>query len=158
MARAMAKRGEIREVAVASDRFDTGGVGRWEWKGWAIADGKNGTIDLTGRVRVGYSPSASNEYGRIGARGGQEKVTLDTDQMPRHNHGSVQGNTLPEGRYGLVRKSTQGDNRTVASTDPGDSGIEPDLTASPIPLPTDGGGQPHENRMPFVVVLTIQRI
>lgn len=158
LARATAKIGEIRDVATYKPSFHPSGLGRWEWKGWAICDGRNGTIDLTGRVRVGYGIDAADDYGSVGKTGGKEKVTLSEAQMPRHNHGSGSGSTLAQGEYGLIRKSKSGENKTVANTDPGASGVEPDVTAPPIPLETAGGGQPHENRMPYRVVLTVQRI
>lgn len=157
--RAVTRIGEIRDVAIDQvARFDTQtGLGKWEWKGYAIADGRNGTLDLRGRVRVGKDPENA-EYERVGQTGGQERVQLKEPEMPRHRHGSPVGSTLPAGEFGLVKKSVSGQNKTVANTDPGASGIEPDVTEAPIPIPDSGGDQAHENRPPFAVTFTVQRI
>jgi hypothetical protein len=157
--RAISKVGELKDIAVLSDRFDqVTGLGRWEWKGWAVCDGQAGRLDLAGRVRVGHS-QATGDYNRVGATGGQEKVTLSLDEMPRHNHSSsgTSGSVRP-GDYGLIRKSMQGENITNSGTDAGFSGTAPDVEAEPQPIPVQGAGQAHENRMPYLVVLTVQRI
>lgn len=49
--------------------------------GWALCDGTNGTPDLRDRFVLG----AGSKYG-VGAKGGEEAVTLTVDQMPKHDH------------------------------------------------------------------------
>ena len=52
--------------------------------GWAICDGKNGTPDLKGKFIYG-----SGNGNVVGNKGGKDKVTLTTPEMPRHNHGAA---------------------------------------------------------------------
>jgi microcystin-dependent protein len=150
--------GELKDIAVLSDRFDqVTGLGRWEWKGWGLCDGQAGRLNLAGRVRVGRS-KAAGDYNRIGDTGGVEEVAISIDQMPRHNHSGSKTNPLGPGEFGLIRKSKQGDNLTNSGTDSGLSGTSPDVETEPIGIPREGGGKPHENRMPYLVVLTVQRV
>ena len=65
--------------------------------GWAICDGKNGTPDLKGKFIYG-----SGNGNVVGNKGGKDKVTLTTPEMPRHNHGASGShvhNTLRFGSY-----------------------------------------------------------
>ncbi len=64
--------------------FDENGKGFDEMTGWYLCDGRNGAPDLRGRVANGRHPEWS-EY-RIGNQGGNDHVTLSTDQMPHHTH------------------------------------------------------------------------
>lgn len=52
--RNQAKDGEIvwvdSDINDITDRFDGTGLGKWEWEGWAIANGNNGTTDRTGAI------------------------------------------------------------------------------------------------------------
>lgn len=157
LARATAKKGEIRDVATYDVAWGQNGLGKWKWKGWALADGRNGTMDLQGRVRVGRQAD-HDEYDRIGRNGGKEEVTLRESEMPPHRHGSGPGDEPAQGGFGLIRRSRSGEDNTLSTSDVGGSGVEPDLHTTPKALEPSGGGEPHENRMPFSVVLTIQRI
>jgi microcystin-dependent protein len=158
ISRATSKVGELKDIAVLSDRFDqVTGLGRWEWKGWGLCDGQAGRLNLAGRVRVGRS-KAAGDYNRVGDTGGVEEVAISIDQMPRHNHTRSKTDPLGPGEFGLIRKSKQGDNLTNSGTDSGLSGTSPDVETEPIGIPREGGGKPHENRMPYLVVLTVQRI
>lgn len=49
--------------------------------GWRICNGQYGTPDLRGRFILGESSSK-----RFNSRGGEERVRLTINQMPRHNH------------------------------------------------------------------------
>jgi hypothetical protein len=50
----MAPQGQIiwvdDDINDISDRFDGSGLGKWEWDGWAIANGNNGTTDRTSAI------------------------------------------------------------------------------------------------------------
>ncbi|MEO0628641.1 MAG: hypothetical protein AAFY91_16715, partial [Bacteroidota bacterium] len=166
LARALTKPGEIKDIAVLSDRFDPAtGLGKWEWLGFALCDSRNNTLDLRGRMRLGHDPRITDPgngiwdaaYNSPGNTGGQKDVTLSMDEMPSHNH-TGHGSAVPAGEFGLIRKSQASENVTVQTTDPSSSGSEPDLTTEPGVIPNQGGGEAHENRPPFVVVVTVQRI
>jgi microcystin-dependent protein len=49
--------------------------------GWAICDGNNGTVDMSGRFPSGVSDEAS-----IGTGGGADSLVLATSQLPAHTH------------------------------------------------------------------------
>lgn len=84
----------------------------------------------------------------LGASGGQEAVTLSTNQIPSHTHtlvatselsnASVPGNAVPaaKGRGGVDRYAPAG---SAAVMDPG--------TVAP-----NSGSQPHPNMQPFQVL------
>lgn len=130
------------------------GLGKWEYKGWALCDGSNGTVDLRGRFLTGYHPG-DTDYDTVGETGGSKTHILTVNEMPSHRH---TGATIAAGEYGLVKKSEVGQNVTSAATDTSGSGSEPDIIASPGPIPLEGGGAGHENRPPYKVVVYIQKI
>jgi len=52
-----------------------------DWVGWCISDGQNATINMSGRVALGWKFEDS-KYGVIGTLGGSETHTLTTDELP----------------------------------------------------------------------------
>ena len=50
--------------------------------GWVLCDGQNGAPDLRNRFIVGAGSSYS-----VGATGGSDTVSLNTNQIPAHSHG-----------------------------------------------------------------------
>ena len=132
--------------------------------GWALCDGQhlpiseNGVLfqligttyggdgqqtfampDLRGRVPVHQGNGLT-----IGAKHGEESVTLNIQQIPTHVHsnaaGVAAGNTTPLGK--LVANTSA----TIYKVDQGAS------QASPLATATVGGSQPHENMMPYQCV------
>lgn len=170
--RAVTIQGEIIMQAVDITRFDNTGLGKWEYAGFALCNGANGTIDLRGRVPLGYDPRTSDPsngiwdtgYNALGNTGGEKKHVLSIAEMPRHNHQDV-GNPAGSkyqastpGDYGLIRKSTTGQVNTAAGVDNNGSGTEPVVNETPVNIPWQGDGVAHENRQPFIVLAYIQRI
>ena len=51
-------------------------------KGWEICDGKGGRPDLRSRFILGNGPGI-----HLGKKDGKEKITLNTNEMPTHDHG-----------------------------------------------------------------------
>lgn len=97
--------------------------------------------DLRGRVAVssGQGPGLSNVD--LGQLSGTETVTLLTTQMPAHNHGIAAAN-------GGATASRPGGNvpaggGTYASASDG-------AVMNAAMVQNAGGGQPHENRQPFL--------
>lgn len=71
----------------------SGGIIIWSGStipdGWALCDGENGTPDLRGRFVLGATTESDEEGNAvhpIGETGGEEKVTLTVEEMPKHNH------------------------------------------------------------------------
>jgi microcystin-dependent protein len=166
--------GEILMQIVDISDFDSSGLGQWIYKGFALCNGNNGTLDMRGRVPMGHDdrltdPSNgiwSAEYNVLATVGGEKEHSLSIDEMPRHNHqpndggdpnGAVYQPSLPGG-YGLIQKTVTGQNRVASSLTTTGSGTKPDVVTTPALVPFQGADQAHENRPPFMVLAYIQRI
>ncbi|PZD94522.1 phage tail protein [Paenibacillus sambharensis] len=103
--------------------------------------------DLRGRIPVHMGNAVWGETYPLGAKGGQEEVTLTVGQMPAHSHRLLarreQGNTSnPEGAVPAMS--------TLASyTAPGQPAAGQMHAAAAGPV---GGNQPHTNMMPYLCV------
>lgn len=103
--------------------------------------------DLRGRVPIheGHGPGLS-DY-RLGAKGGQEHVTLTLNQMPSHNHhvnavSSAGNDANPQNNFPA---NTVGFDREY-------SAANPDIQMNGNMISNTGGGQSHENRQPFLAL------
>lgn len=93
---------------------------------------------------MGQGPGLSNYV--IGEMVGTETVTLTQQQIPAHNHtflGSTSPSNSPNPGNNIIGQASQinmffGDNPSVAMKN---------TSLSPV-----GGNQPHENRMPYLVM------
>lgn len=103
--------------------------------------------DLQGRVPVhaGQGPGISQNY-QIGEKFGVESVTLSTQQIPVHNHAFLAS-------LGAA-SSTDPTNQVIAQSSQIHVFTEDVVNRqmSPNALTPQGGSQPHENMMPFLVV------
>lgn len=102
--------------------------------------------DLRGRVplHMGTGPGLSNR--QIGANGGTENVTLQTQQMPGHTHVLVASENLASqtsAQGNLLAKSTNVDLY---------SGDTPDGALATQSIGNAGGNQSHSNIMPYLSV------
>jgi microcystin-dependent protein len=95
--------------------------------------------DLRGRVPLhfGQGPGLSNYS--LGDRSGEETVTLNTNQIPAHQH--AQPATAAE----------EGTNRPGSAV-PAKGGVYAAATDGTTMAPTTpaGGSQPHDNRQPYL--------
>ena len=89
--------------------------------------------NLKGRVPVGVDPSQT-EFDALGENGGSKTHTLTVDEMPSHNHrlGALSG----------VSASTTIDTRTYSNSTISSNGYTENT----------GGGQPHNNLQPYIVL------
>ena len=117
-----------------------------------------GLPNLNGRTIIGTGTSSSSgtTY-NIGASGGSENVTLLINQLPVHNH-LVNTSTsydigAPTGHY-LANPNTKGATSPVSNKANANLFAPVGGAVTPIgPSVTQTGGtQPHENRMPFLVM------
>lgn len=147
--------GEIRQYA-----------GNTAPEGWALCDGQllsvkehevlfnligtrfggDGTThfavpDLRSRVAL----HASNSY-PLSAKGGQEEVTLTEAQLPAHGHVAYVSNNPAFNTVGPENAFWGRNADNTWSPGPGDMPMHPDT------IRQAGGGQPHENRMPFLAI------
>jgi microcystin-dependent protein len=109
--------------------------------------------DLQGRVPVhaGQGPGISQVY-QIGETGGVESVTLNTQQIPNHNHALLATTDFgqqaqPQGAF--LAQSTTGTMYTDAGNGP------PFVNLNANSLAAVGGNHPHENMLPFLVITFI---
>ena len=112
-------------------------------------DGQNtfNLPDLQGRVPVhaGQGPGISQSY-ILGQQGGVEQVTLNTQQMPAHNHAFV-----PSGDPANQITANGGTLATPVSLATYFSAA-PDANMNPAAVQNTGGSQPHENMQSFLVI------
>src|SRR5262249_9673703 len=97
--------------------------------------------DLRGRVPIhqGQGPGLSSYT--LGQLGGEEAVTLNVNQMPAHTHSQPATN----GEQTTNRPSSSLPARGgVYSNESDGSTMHPVLSA--------GGGQPHDNRAPYLTL------
>lgn len=156
--------GDIKEIAVPQSyiaaNFEPSSNGQFEGRalpgseryGWAICNGKNGTVDKRGNVSIGYDPvnyPLLTLSGANGAVGGEKNVTLQESQMPIHNHGYTgrNGTGFPDGSADSVATNWVEGDANWYRTYVRNTKIE-----------NKGGGQSHNNMQPYIVTLFIQRI
>ena len=104
--------------------------------------------DLRGRVAIHQGTGAGLTTRTLGSRSGQESVTLNTTQMPPHQHavapkcngaaidGDSPVNSYPALSESDIYNSAAGVNQVMAPTD-----------SSSV-----GGGQAHANMQPFLTI------
>jgi len=116
--------------------------------------GGDGRVNFALPDMRGRMPMHVGQGRALGQRGGEEFHTLNTAEMPAHNHvlqGSLAPATPPP--TGTVTHIPVGNMLSLATTDVYSTG-----TADLTPLAPDsisnaaGGSQPHENRQPFLTL------
>jgi hypothetical protein len=161
--------GDIKEIACdntyITNNFKTGttlldeglGLSTGERYGWAICNGKNGTINKMGRVAIGYDPINYTITTAGSNIGGAKTHTLSVTEMPPHSHFSegynlkipaISGNSIPWYSWG---------NSTTAANYP-NSSITGGAGSSTTINTSGGATVPHNNMQPYIVTLFIQRI
>lgn len=108
--------------------------------------------DLRGRhaIHQGQGPGLSPYI--IGQAGGQETVTLSTDQMAVHGHtpngAAASSSADPTGRYWGPATGDQPYGELPA----GPTKTANTCLMAPSALDSSGGGGAHENRMPYLAI------
>ena len=107
--------------------------------------------DLRGRAAM----HIGNNF-NLGENHGSDSVTLNIQQLPAHNHESSGVNTVsvgaggtanstdPEGNYLATNPALEQRFRNSFDDQMGD--------VTPLSTANTGGSQPHENRMPYLVL------
>ena len=154
-------------------------AGNFAPKGWAFCDGQilpislntalfsllgtyyggNGTTNfalpnLNGKVPIGSGQGPGLSNYDIGEVGGEESVTLMVSEMPAHSHSvtagsvAVQVNTNPGNADSPKNSYPAQSAKSYSST----SDNNMNTTGSTTTLSPVGGGQPHNNLQPYLVV------
>lgn len=103
--------------------------------------------DLRGRAMMGMSQNYLQ-----GSVQGTESVTLNSTQMPAHNHTFAA--TVPVSTDAGTSQTPAGGYFASLGSQYGDSGGGGNMAAGLLNSTSSsiGGNQPHENRMPFLVL------
>lgn len=104
--------------------------------------------DLRGRMPIGMGTGINLTPRPLGQSGGVETVTLNTTQIPPHNHtyNALSGNREAPTPANNFLGTAAGN--FYSQQDPGDQLIP--MNAGAISL--TGGGQPHDNMPPFLCI------
>lgn len=103
--------------------------------------------DLRGRapIHAGNGPGLTNR--NIGAKGGTETVTLNTTQIPSHNHTAYAADAFPDQtspqNMMLAKKNRTHQYHAPTSTN---------LTMNQQTIGNTGGSQAHNNMPPFLTI------
>ena len=103
--------------------------------------------NMQGRIPVHMGTNAGTTY-QLGETYGVESVTLNIQQIPRHNHmmacnGQAAGAKSPNGAFLGRNASTDGYSNDTSA------GLQPLYANAIAPV---GGSQPHDNMAPFLCV------
>lgn len=136
-------------IARDTSDFDIDGLGNTgtEWEGFALCNGLNGTIDLSGKFIVGYD-SEDVDYDSIGKVGGEKTHELTIAEMPEHSHEI----TLPQ--Y-VDNGAVPGGGATFGSSTGGGLRV---TSGNAFQSAVNGGSDAHENRPPFFTLAFVQKI
>ncbi|HEX8964527.1 MAG TPA: tail fiber protein [Rhodocyclaceae bacterium] len=116
--------------------------------------------DLQGRVPVGVGRAATGGTVThvLAETGGTLSETIDANKMASHTHAMQRVSNSQAKDYKPSVQDSPGSNIIDNSVAPAVSykamvpNIAPDTTLHPQALSAVGGGQPHENRMPYQAV------
>ncbi len=156
--------GEIRNVAFT-----------FAPKGWAVCDGSllsisqnsalfsllgttyggNGTTtfalpDLRGRIAIGSGAAPGLSSYDLGQQGGQESYTLQTQELPSHNHSMSAANSQASTTNPQYFAETGSPQKPATLY-----GSPNNTTAYTGMVDLTGGGQAHENRQPYLTTLFV---
>src|ERR1700712_5701786 len=111
--------------------------------------------NLQGRLPLNAGDGGGLSAYAVGDSGGTESVTLTVNQMPAHRHTPQSGNSngtknSPGGAVWAAAHSGRVQDTIYATNDPGTA-----QPMSPSAISTVGGGQPHNNMPPYLVLTFI---
>jgi microcystin-dependent protein len=102
--------------------------------------------DLQGRVPIHQGTSPSGFTYVIGQNGGVEEVTITSNTYPNHNHAMF--GTSNAGSSNNANSAYPGSGQSIYSS----SAPNVALNAAMESSNGGGGGQPHDNTQPFLVI------
>lgn len=130
-----------------NDFDQTTGLGRGDYEGWAICDGRNGTVDRRDSFPMGWKDSLM-----IGATGGNNQMKLEEKHLPKIS---------PKWRWNRgERQYSKGGGDSIAYNDQTQN---PGRQEQIMPVERNviepfGGDTPFDNRPKYMVTVFIQKI
>lgn len=148
----LAKSGKGEEIPM-------GAIIMWSGKiipaGWALCDGFNNTPDLRDRFIVG-----AGEIHQLNEVGGQNKVTLNVEHIPKHKHNVIDNGHTHDYKKTKPIYSEYGDNaKDLNFSSNADDEMKKTYNATTgIALGEVGEGKEHENRPSYHVLCFIMKL
>lgn len=103
--------------------------------------------DLRGRVALNQGEGPGLSKYAIGQTSGQETVTLNTNQIPAHNHsGQLHASS---GAANQEEAQNHLLSETAIYTDAAANQV---MNGASVTIGSTGGNQPHDNRQPYLVL------
>ena len=110
--------------------------------------------NLNGKVPIGagQGPQLTQRY--QGETGGQDNVTLQQSEMPSHSHTVTAGVVAVPGYEGAGNQDTPENGYPASGTKSYSTGTNSTMNTAvtTFQLFTTGGGQPHNNLQPYLVL------
>ncbi len=109
--------------------------------------------DLRGRAPIHWGQGSGLSPVVLGQLAGEENHTLASTEMPSHNH-TFAATTLPATKK-LVNASIFADDVDAQAVDYFATANAPNssyVSLNPLSMPNQGGGQPHNNMQPYLVL------
>ena len=132
-------------IFIDNDQFPSfntvDGLGSGNWLGWALCDGRNGTIDMRFRTPFGFDYNHPDDDGGrvvktyasvIDTPIGNEEHTLTEGELPSHTHSvNINGTTSANGahNHGIASRNNKFESGGTNSVMDGGSGIKLTSTA-----------------------------
>jgi len=110
--------------------------------------------DLRGRVPIHFGSDANGNSYALGQTGGVENVTLTLVELPAHSH-SFSGTSAPANVKRPVANAAYAQSTLAGPISPGNSfyaASESLVAINPNTVAVAGGGQPHDNLQPYLVL------
>ena len=101
--------------------------------------------NLASRIPVHMGTASFGQTFTIGETGGEEQVTLTTQQIPSHSH-------VPQGLAGAGANANPQNGVWAECALTPFSSTAPSLPMNAAACGATGGSQPHDNMMPYLVV------
>jgi microcystin-dependent protein len=112
--------------------------------------------NFSGYVPMGNGDGPGLSSYVLGEISGAPTVTIDTTTMPNHNHGLNAAAPNPQNPSQIVGTPTN--TAFLSASGPGSAYTNPPITPgtlvnmAPTAISLTGGGQPHSNQQPFLVL------
>ncbi|MBK9257727.1 MAG: phage tail protein [Saprospiraceae bacterium] len=107
--------------------------------------------DLRGRVAINQGQGPGLSPYSLGQRAGSESVTLNTSQIPAHNHiATLRGNGEDANSGDANNKTLGAASANIYNSNPPENGAT--LNVNSLQVAPTGGNQPHSNMQPYLVI------